>query len=344
MRYVVMLLIIAGSVAGCAPDKEAQVDELFTEYAGVVVPGAAVRVLRDGEPVLTRTYGVADIATQRAIGVSSNFRLASISKQFTALAILMLIDEGRLSFDTPLSEVFPEFPPYANRITIRHLLQHQSGLPDYEPMVPGDATEQVHDADVLAMMMTVEQGEFEPGTEYHYSNSGYAVLAMVVEAVSGSSFSDFLKQRIFGPAGMRDTVAFVNGRNTVSERAHGYTVTDAGVEYTDQSLYSAVLGDGGVYSSLRDLTRWDRAGYGRDLVSAGLMEAMLTPALENYGFGWRIDEYDGQRRYHHSGSTSGFRNFIQRFPEQRLTIVVLTNRAEPDVQPLGEAIADLYLD
>ncbi|MEE4279306.1 MAG: serine hydrolase domain-containing protein [Halieaceae bacterium] len=330
-------------VAGCAPDPGARVDALFADYRGADTPGAAVLVIRDGEKLLERSYGSANLETGSPVEAVTNFRLASITKQFTATAIMLLVEEGSLSLDTQLSSVFPEFSAYAEGITIRHLLQHQSGLPDYEPLVPEGATEQVHDADVLEMMARAESAYFEAGSEYRYSNSGYAVLAMVVEKLTGREFPDFLHDHIFAPLEMRNTVAFVAGRNEVPRRALGYTVDDSGVRETDQSLYSAVLGDGGVYSSLDDLYRWDQALYTDAILPREVREQMLTPSLEDYGLGWRIDRYRGHLRYHHSGSTSGFRNFMQQFPEQRLTVIVLSNRAKPDVKPLAERVGDLFL-
>jgi CubicO group peptidase (beta-lactamase class C family) len=258
------------------------------------------------------------------------------------MAILMLVDEGKLTLETTLGELYPEANDYAKGITIQQILRHQSGLPDYEPLVPADG-EQAHDADVLRLMLEAEEGYFEPGTEYRYSNSGYAVLAMIVEKLSGQSFAEFLDARIFTPLGMDGTVAFEKGISTVGNRAYGYAVTDAGVEFADQSAWSAVLGDGGVYSSLDDLYTWDQALYRDDLLSPELKRGMFEPSLENYGYGWRIDEYGGSLRQHHSGSTSGFRNFIMRLPEASLTVIVLTNRAEPDVRELAEKVADLYL-
>lgn len=330
-------------VSGCAVTAEQRIDRLFADYSGADTPGAAVRVIRNGEVVLTRTYGAANLETGEAVTAATNFRLASISKQFTAMAVLMLVEQERLTLDTVLLNVFQDFPGYGDDITIEHLLQHRSGIPDYEPLVPADASEQVRDADVLRLMIEADGGYFPPGSAYRYSNSGYAVLAMIIEEMSSLSFADFLAERIFEPAGMSATVAFEQGVSTVTDRALGYTVTDEGIEPSDQSVYSAVLGDGGIYSSLDDLTAWDAALYSDSLLSAETKALMFTPALEDYGFGWRIDRYAGFQRQHHSGSTSGFRNFLQRFPEERLTIVVLTNRAGPDVAPLGEAIADLYL-
>lgn len=337
-----LAVFAAHLLGGCSKDPGLVVDELFEAYDGRDLPGAAVLVIRDGEKVLTRTYGAADIVTQEPIEPDTNFRLASLSKQFTAMAILKLVDDGKLTLDTTMAELFPDANDYARDVTVRHLLRHQSGLPDYEPMVPADG-EQVHDADVLELMLTASQGYFEPGTEFLYSNSGYAVLAMIVDSLSDLSYAEFLAARIFEPLEMINTVAFEDGISTVENRAWGYTVTGDRVEFADQSVWSAVLGDGGIYSSLDDLYRWDQALYGDDLISPALKAEMWTPSLDNYGFGWWIDTYNGQRRFHHYGSTSGFRNFIQRFPDAGLTVIVLTNRAEPAVRPLAETIADLYL-
>ncbi len=341
-----LLPAMAGSLlilAGCARDPAAKIDELFADYSGADTPGAAVLVIQNGEKVFERGYGSANLETGGMIDAATNFRLASITKQFTATAIMLLVEDGLLTLDTELRSLYPDFNAYADGITIRHILQHQSGMQDYEPMVPEDATEQVHDDDVLAMMASADSAYFAPGDEYRYSNSGYAVLAMVVEKLSGMSFPMFLNSRIFTPLRMRNTLAFVDGENEVPNRSFGYTVGETDIEESDQSLYSAVLGDGGVYSSLDDLYLWDQALYTDTLLPADARAQMWTPSLETYGLGWRIDRYEDRLRYHHSGSTSGFRNFMQQFPEEKLTVIVLTNRAEPDVKPLGEAVGDLFL-
>jgi CubicO group peptidase (beta-lactamase class C family) len=339
-------LVVTGILTmtiACSPNREEEVERLFSAYDGDGVPGAAVRVIYGGEQLLTREFGFADIDRQIPVTAATNFRLASLTKQFTAMSVLILVEEGRLSLDATLPELIAGFPSYAKNISVGYLLQHRSGLMDYESIMPEDVSEQVHDSDVLQMMMEADQTYFEPGTEYRYSNSGYAVLAMLVERLSGKTFAEFLRERIFEPIGMNNTLAFEDGVSTVPTRAYGYTVRDNAVEFTDQSPYSAVLGDGGIYSSLDDLFLWDQSLYTDDLITADSKALMLTPALENYGFGWRIDDYKGHRRYHHSGSTSGFRNYIVRFPDLKLTVIVLTNRAEPDVTSLAERVADLYL-
>ncbi len=319
-------------------------DRLFADYRGVDAPGAVVRVIKNGAPVLTRTYGMANILENVPLRPENNFRLASLTKQFTAMSILMLVDRGQLRLDDSLQDVFPDFADYGAGITLRNLLQHTSGMIDYEPSVPNDSPKQIFDREILELMKLQDHTYFAPGAEYRYSNSGYAVLAMIVEQVSDQSFADFLHANIFMPLGMTATVAHQEGVSTVSNRAYGYHVSENGVEFSDQSPWSAVLGDGGIYTSIVDLGKWDQALYDGNLVSAELLQQAFTPNLEDYGFGWRIDEYSGRKRMHHSGSTIGFRNFIQRFPEERLTVIVLSNRRDPVVDPLAERVADIFLD
>ena len=342
IRFVFVISVIL--VTGCtAPSFEERIDALLTPYQSPR-PGLALRLVRGEQVVIERTIGLAELDSMQTVGATTNFRLASITKHLTALAILMLVEDGRLTLDTRLNEVLTQFPEYAERISIQHLLQHQSGLPDYEPLVSLDRQPRIRDQGVVNLLQQINQLDFEPGTSYHYSNSGYAVLTVIVETITGQAFETFLEERIFNPSKMSQSVAFVQGQNEVLNRAMGYTVRNAEIIETDQSAYSAVLGDGGVYSSIADLTTWHRVGFGRALISDRLFSAMMTPALERYGFGWRIDHFEGHTRYHHSGSTSGFRNFIAHFPDLDLTLMILTNRAGPDVLPIGEEILRLYLE
>ncbi|HLE55789.1 MAG TPA: serine hydrolase domain-containing protein [Rhodothermia bacterium] len=317
--------------------------EIFPDYVGNDVPGAAVLVIQDGQKELKGTFGMANLDAREPVGSNTNFRLGSVTKQFTAMCILMLVDRDSLRLDDTLGGIFPDFHESADRITVTHLLQHTSGLLDYEDFVPAYSPTQVSDRDVLDILIATDSTYFEPGSAFRYSNSGYAVLALIVEKYSGQTFAEFLKQNIFDPLGMDGTVAYQKGISEVSNRAYGYSVTESGIENADQSPWSAVLGDGGIYSSLDDLYKWDQALYTDTLVSANLLTRAFTPHLDDYGFGWRIDTYNGLKRYHHSGSTSGFRNFVMRFPDEQLTVIVLTNRAEPDVQPLAERVAELVI-
>ncbi len=334
---------------GFNANKTAQVDQLFSSYNGKDTPGAVVMVIKNGKPIFKKAYGLANLEEKTLVTLNTNFRLASVTKQFTAMCLMMLVARGQLTYEQTLQQVFPEFPAYGHNITIRHLLQHTSGLIAYEDLIPDTATVQVLDKDVLAMMMAQDSTYFAPGSEYRYSNSGYAVLAMVIEKISGQPFVKFLQKNIFKPLGMKNTVAYQKGSSTVKHRAMGYRQEGGRFVFSDQSLTSAVLGDGGIYSSVEDLFKWDQALYTEKLVKKTTLELAFTSgSLANgksldYGFGWRIDQYHNQPRLWHTGSTSGFRNVIQRYPEARFTVIILTNRAEPDVAPLADKLAELFL-
>ena len=243
-----------------------QVDAIFSSLKSSHAPGAAVLVGRNGRTVFRRGYGVTDLRTLGPIDARTDFRLASFTKQFTAAAIMLLARDGKLHYDDHLTDFFPEFPAYGKSITVRNLLNHTSGLEDYEdllmkqyPDIPEDKVPQIHDAGVLKILEQQSSGEFAPGTKWEYSNSGYALLAMIVEKVSGKSFGQFLQERIFIPLKMQNTLAYEKGKNEVPHRAYGHSKKDGRWQETDQSATSAVLGDGGIYSSLDDLAKWDRA-------------------------------------------------------------------------------------
>jgi len=327
------LLCGALALSGCAPrapDTAARIDALMVAYTGAV-PGAAVLVLRDGTPLIRRAYGLADLEQRVPATPSTNYRLASMTKQFTAAAVLALVDDGRLSLDDPVRKWLPSLPPAADAVTLRELLAHTSGLLDYEDLIPSATTQQVHDADVLRLLEPQNRTYFVPGTSYRYSNTGYALLALIVARASGKDFATFLQERIFAPLGMRTTIAYQAGVSTLAQRAFGYTLQQGKWQRTDQSLTSAVLGDGGVYSSIDDLAKWDAALYDTQVLSARSLRLAFTPATPTddpavrYGFGWRIT---GETLWH-SGETVGFRNVIIRYPRRHFTVIVLTNRDAP---------------
>jgi CubicO group peptidase (beta-lactamase class C family) len=345
---VLAAALFAGTAAKTAwgeDSMQAGVDELMRAYTGNV-PGASVLVLKDGAPVLRRSYGLSDLEKHVAATPETNYRLASVTKQFTAASILLLAQDGRLKIDDTVGKWFPSLPDVADTMTIRNLLTHTSGLIDYEDVIPSTMTKQLHDEDVLTILKTQNRTYFKPGTSYRYSNSGYALLALIVERASGLGFAKFLQQRIFTPLGMHDTVAYEEGTSTVANRAFGYTQAEGGAwSRTDQSQTSAVLGDGGIYSSIDDLAKWDAALYDDRLLTPGSRKAAFTPETHtddpkvDYGFGWRIT---GETVWH-SGETVGFRNVIVRYPQRHMTVVVLTNRNDPEPYQTALAIARLYL-
>jgi CubicO group peptidase (beta-lactamase class C family) len=319
------------------------IDDLMCRYAGAV-PGASVLVVRDGVSVVRRAYGLANVEEAIAATPATNYRLASLTKQFTAAAILLLVQDGQLGLDDPVRKWLPTLPEATRAITVRHLLTHTSGLIDYEDVIPGSMTCQLHDADVLAILETQACTYFSPGANYRYSNSGYALLALIVESASGRAFASFMQERMFRPLEMLNTVAHVDRRSTVVKRAFGYTETNGSWLRTDQDRTSAVLGDGGIYSSIDDLAKWDASLVNQQLLRAELLRMASEPATATddpttaYGFGWRVS---GETIWH-SGESIGFRNVIARFPKRGLTVVILTNRNDGEPFRSALAIADLH--
>lgn len=364
-RYLIVVLVVAcgqaeseRSTVGRSLDAGQRlarsVDRLLVDYTGANQPGACLLVRYHGNSLLRDCYGMADLESGVPADPETNFRLASVTKQLTATAVVRLVEAGKLDYEDNLAQIFPGFPDYGRRITLRHLLTHTSGLIDYESLLPEDQTEQVKDADVLRLMQAQDSTYFDPGSQFRYSNSGYAMLAMVIEKVSDERFADFLADQIFVPLGMIHTVAHEEGVSTVYKRAYGYSRSEAGWQFADQSPTSAVLGDGGVYSSIEDLGRWlEVVERRRLLVEPESLARALEPTrlstgdATEYGFGWYIDEFKGKKRYRHSGSTRGFRNEVQRLPEADLTVVFLSNRNEIEaglVDSIVEASLSTVLD
>jgi CubicO group peptidase (beta-lactamase class C family) len=358
----------------------AKIDAIFDLLVDGKSPGMAVLVVQNGKTLVERGYGVRDVRTGVKIDSRTNFRLASCTKQFTAMAIMLLVHDGKLRYDNKLTDVFPEFPEYGRAITIRNLLNHTGGLQDYETLMEQpraaaaqhwEEQHQIQDAEVLRLLEQTDHGMFAPGTQWYYSNSGYVVLGLVVAKISGRAFREFLRQRIFEPLKMNHTVMYERGKNEISDRAYGHTKAGAGWTQTDQSSTSATLGDGGIYSSLEDLAKWDEALRANKLLTEDEMRPAYTavtladgsyprwprasdypagsPAV--YGFGWFLDPYRGHSRAWHYGETMGFRSYIVRFNAQHqkagstgsLTVVVLCNRTDVSAESLALRMADLFL-
>jgi len=344
--FLLCLCLPALSAQGVEPTpaQAAVIAQQMQRYEGQV-PGAALLVLKDGQPVVARGFGLANLEDSIAVTAQTNFRLASITKQFTAASILLLAEDGKLGLDDPVKRWLPSLPKAADAITLRQLLSHTSGLIDYEDVMPADVKGQLHDIDVLHILEGQDRTYFAPGSSYRYSNSGYSLLALIVGKASGQDFASFLRQRIFLPLGMKNTVALEEGRSSVVNRAYGYSETDGRWERTDQSSTSAVLGDGGIYSSIDDLARWDAALYDERLLKAASLKLAFSPATRTdephvpyYGFGWRID---GDTLWH-SGESIGFRNVILRFPKEKLTVLLLSNRNDPEPYATASAIAEAF--
>lgn len=353
-----------------------KVNAIFVEATAPLTstaPGVAVLVKKDGHVVFEKGYGVTDERTKRPIDSHTNFRLASVTKQFTAMAVMLLVQDKKLRYEETLGEIFTEFPEYGKKITIRQILNHTSGLPDYEDLMDAEEKskgpiwspeKQIQDGEVLALLEKAKAGKFAPGTKWDYSNSGYVLLGVIVAKVSGKSYAQFLHERIFAPLKMTDTLVFEKGKNSAPNRAFGHTKRGDAFHETDQSSTSATLGDGGVYSNIADLSKWDDALRNHSLLSEEEMKpaflaghygdparailpddapAALRGVPVEYGFGWFLDPYRGHARMWHYGETMGFKTAIQRFSDDGITVIVLANRTDIDPGELANHVLDLYI-
>jgi len=371
----VLLLLTTDGTPAQSPETSTakKIDAVFSAVASPDAPGLAVLVRQNGQSVFERGYGVRDLRSKARIDPHSNFRLASFTKQFTAMAIMLLVHDGKLRYDERLTEIFPDFPAYGKSITIRNLLNHTSGLPDYEDLMEAvekvngptwTPEKQIQDAEVLELLKKEKNGKFAPGTSWSYSNSGYVVLGLIVAKVSGNTYGEFLRARIFSPLKMNHTVVFEKINSKVSNRAFGHSKANE-LKETDQSATSATLGDGGIYSNLEDLAKWDDALRNHTLLSEKEFQPALMPVKladgsephwpfepndDNlhpgkpvaYGFGWFLDPYQGRERMWHTGSTMGFRTVIERFTEgDVLSVIILCNRTDLDAEKLALQIAEL---
>jgi CubicO group peptidase (beta-lactamase class C family) len=348
MLALLMIPVLFSSPMKTPAEKAAAMDELFSDYAEPGAPGASVIVIEGDKVLFKKAYGLANIEAKISATPATNYRLASVTKQFTAMAIMILAERKRLNYDDSLASFFPGFPEYGKQITVRHLLNHTSGIIAYEDVMDENATVPLTDQDVLELMKRQDRTNFPPGSAYRYSNGGYVLLGLIVEKASGMSFPDFLRKNIFAPLKMNGTVLYHrDDRSDEAHRAYGYSKRDDVFVRTDQSLTSSTRGDGTVYSSVEDLYKWDRGLRSTRLVKRATLQQAFTGGAQvdedtGYGFGWFIEMRRGQRTVWHSGNTIGCTQFIRRYLDRKFTIIVQANRNDAPLAALADKIEEIY--
>jgi CubicO group peptidase (beta-lactamase class C family) len=352
---VLPLARTAGAAPAAAPQSalspERQVDALFADWNRPGVPGAVVEVIRDGKVVLTKSYGMADLERGVPMSASTEFFIGSMSKQFTALAIHLLAQDGKLTLDDDIRKYVPEVPDYGRKITIRHLLHHTSGLRDYVDLMfmaglrLGDIV-----TEDLALELVARQRalNFEPGHEWAYSNTGYVLLALIVQRVSGKPLPEFARERIFEPLGMKHTLFQHDYGTLVPGRALSYQPSErGGYRYVPTNI--STIGDGGVLTTVGDLALWDRNFYDGRVGGMDVIKRMQAVGVLNdgkptgYASGLLVRTYRGLRLVEHSGMIAGYANQLWRFPDQHLSVAVLANGSDIDTFQTVRRIADIYL-
>jgi len=349
-----LCLICAVSPAANGPASEAtatasaQVDRLFAHLTQGIQPGAGVLVVWRGSIAHQAAYGYADVEKRIPLTVDSTFRLDSVSKQFTAMAIMELAEDGRLKYDDPIVKYLPELAAYPG-VTVRNLLNHTGGLPEYYDDIDTSSGWPTN-KDARVFLGKMAKPVFAPGSRYEYSNPGYDMLAQVVEAASGETFADFVRERIFEPVGMKHSLVHDHTRPHVERRALGYDPDGKGFKLNDEHPLNGIVGSGGVFTTLGDMYLWDQALYSERLVHRATLDEAFTGAVLNngkkthYGFAWRMSEYRHSRRIEHGGAWVGFRSHIARYPGIGLTVVILSNRSDFEPPKYIDAITDIYME
>jgi CubicO group peptidase (beta-lactamase class C family) len=333
-------------------ERRKRVDRLFARWDKRTTPGGVVAVLQDGKIRYSRGYGMANLEHNIPNTPATLFHIASVSKQFTAFAIQLLVQDGKLSLDDDVRKYITELPDFGKTITVRHLVYHTSGLRDQPHLMwlgGWRFEDAVTEQDVLYLVSQQRELNFPPGQEDLYSNTGYTLLAILVQRVSGKSLSEFAQERIFKPLGMKHTLFPTDYSVVVKNRAFSYQ-PGPGDAYRALSLADSTLGATGVVTSVEDMARWDqnfdegRVG-GESVLAAMLKKGTLDNGREiNRGSGLVIEEYRGLPVIKHTGSIAGYRSRYIRFPEQRFSVVVLANTADVDTEDLAWQVADIYLE
>lgn len=331
MKYLLIIfcLILAHNSSA---QVEKQLDNLLKNSIGAKEPGIALYIETDGKVIYNKAFGIAENDSPKQLKPNTNFRLASVSKQFTAMCILLLEEDKKLSIEDPISSYFPELPKsVSEKISIRHLITHSSGIIDYEEVMNNSIDKPLLDIDVLNILSKQEKTYFKPGNEFRYSNSAYALLALIVERVSGQSFANFMKARIFKPLKMKNSMVY-EANSQIPKRSFGFARDkNENIYPNDQSLTSAIQGDGGVYTSLDEYKKWTHALWNNKLIDLPKVLKRLNSPIKEvtnsyYGPGWFYFENANPALFH-SGSTCGFSTYSINIPSQKTSIVYFSNIA-----------------
>jgi CubicO group peptidase (beta-lactamase class C family) len=319
-----LLLISILSAAAAAQEVGQKVDEFLTPHVNSGKFSGAVLIARGGKVLVSKGYGMANYELEVPNTPKTRFRLGSITKQFTATAIMQLQEKGMLSVDDPVTKYFPDYKN-AGGVTIHHLLTHTSGIPNFTSFADYRQTMMLASPPAKTFDRFKDKAlEFTPGEKWNYSNSGYVLLGMIIEKVCGKSYEDYLSENIFKPLGMANT-GYDNTAAIIKNRASGYQEGPKGLanaDYLDMTIPHAA---GALYSTVEDLYIWDRALYTEKVLKKSSLEKMFTPVKDNYGYGWAIEDFRGRKRISHGGGINGFSTMIQRFVNDDAVIIVLTN-------------------
>lgn len=346
-----MWLLLLTATVGSAQNERTRLDSLMSSLYKNGSPGAAIAVVRDGGIVFKKGYGIADLGSKAPVTPSTNFNICSMTKQFTAYAILQLRHEGKLSLDDKLSRFFPDFAPeVARAVSVRQLLTHSSGIMDHYSYVDRSRYKEFWDRDVPAVLRSVDSTYFPPGSRYRYSNTAFCLLSLIIEKVSGESYPAYIYDHVFAPLDMTRS-NIIQPDFKISERAFGYDLEKDTFKISDakESLFFSTMGDGGGYTSIDDYLRWITAIQEDRVMYPELMREARSPQFPidtarnlSYGFGWFVAGSGDSRLVYHTGSNGGFRTIVLTKPATRYAVVIFSNRSDVDLEDLVRSINKIY--
>ena len=339
-------LILFVTTAAFAQDAVAtQIDEFVSaEMMRQRTPGVAIAVVKDGKPMLVKGYGFANIEHQILVKPETIFQSGSVGKQFTSMAVMLLVEEGKIGLDDKLTKYIPDVPTTWSGITVRHLLTHTSGLGDYPQTF--DLQRDGSEHEIFKKLQAVPPAS-SPGQRWAYSNVGYVTLGVLIRKVSGQFYGDFLAQRVFKPLGMT-TARVISEADIVNNRAAGYELVKG--EIKNQTWVAPSLNttaDGALYLTVLDMIRWDEALSNAKLLKKETYDQMWSPVKLNngtthpYGFGWALGDVNGKKLIEHSGAWQGFKAHIARYPDNKLTVIVLANLAQTNQSTIAHGVAEI---
>jgi len=343
-----VLLFLASSA--WPRDVNAKVDKLFVRWDRDDSPGCALAVVKDGQIVYKKGYGMANLELDVPIGPDSVFYIGSVSKQFVAFCIALLVEQGKLSLDDDIRKHLPEMPDYGLLITVRHLVHHTGGIRDYLELedIAGIPFGTYHEQAALNLIFRQKELNFSPGEENSYSNSGYFLLGVIVKRVSGKSLREFAYENIFKPLNMKNSRFHDDYTELIDKRATGYYDRGKAGYRNFISTFDCV-GSGGLFTSVEDLFLWDQNFYHHRVGRKDMIDLMHKQGVLNdgtkldYAFGLVVGKYKGLRIVEHGGSLGGYRADLLRFPDQRFSVIILSNLSSFDPSRLARQVADIYL-
>ena len=354
-KYFLLLALCTYSLLSFGQLKESQeIDTIFKQWCKQNVPGGAIGIIKDGELMYSKGYGIADLEHDIKISSTSVFNICSISKEFVSFSLLLLEEQGKLNLDDTVQTYLPDFPEYDAPVTIRHFINHTSGIRDVKKLIQlkgKNIFDNLEPEEVYTLIKHQKALEFSPGDKFAWSNSDYFILSMIIEKVSGQSLKTFTQEHIFGPLGMKNTLFYDDNTDLIKNRVFSYNKKNAEDGFDNVIMRFHLVGSFGAYSTIEDLFLWDQNFYKNKLGKGGqkIIKNMHEEGLLNngessgYAHSVKINNYKGLKTVEHGGSFAGYRSVILRFPDERVSVIILANRDDANLWTMSYQLADVLL-